>query len=160
MSSYYLTNLCFHAQFSGIVGYADGLIIVSSAGGLFYHALETGNTTMIATANETGASGDGLIIDGDRLYVTLNALDTIGVFDLAYDKTDTKEQVVTSSLFGFITSELFDACTTSAQYKSEYLYSVNARFSIGFPAEGEGNLTSFDQEFSVVATKKSDVVAV
>jgi hypothetical protein len=146
----------FAIPFSGIVGYADGLIIVSSAGGLFYHDLELGNTTEIASPNVTGVSGDGMVIDGDRLYVNQNALNQLSVYDLAYD-SDTRN--VTADLFGYITSDLYDAPSTSAQY-NEWIYSVNARFSIGFPADGEGNLTTFAEEFDVVAVMKSDVVEV
>ena len=139
------------------MGYADGLIIVHSAAGLFYHDLATGNTTNIVSVEETGISGDGLLIDNGnhRLYMTHNVLNRISVFQLEYDSD---QRNVKAHRVGFVASDLFDSPTASAQY-GDLLYTANARFeSIGLPAVGEGDLTSFSEQFSVVITRKSDVV--
>lgn len=122
-------------------------------GGLFFTDLDTGNTTIIATANETGASGDGLVVDGDRLYVNLNAVNQLAVFDLSRENG-----TVASTYVGYITSPLFDSPSTTAQYKN-FLYSVNARFGTitGLPAATEGDAT-FAEEFSVVQTSKRVVI--
>lgn len=146
--------------FSGILGYADGLIIVNSAFGLFYHDLESGNTTHIAPAEETAngiGDGDGIFVDdsGNRLYMMHNVRNRISVFDLAYDSD---QRTVRADRFGCIASELFDSPTASAQYRDR-IYTVNARFeSIGLFSVGEGDLTSFSEQFSVVTTNKSDVI--
>jgi hypothetical protein len=152
-----VSPLTFSIPIVGIVGYADGLIIISSAGGLFYKDLGVCNTTMIASAEGTGISGSGLTIDGDRLYFTHSALNHISVYDLAYESFTRQ---VTAKLVGVIANNLFDSPAASALYK-EWIFSTNAQFdNLGCSATGEGNLTTFSEQFTIVATRKSDVVAV
>lgn len=127
-------------------------MIVSSAGGLYYHSFVDKSTVMIAMPEDVSSGGDGLVIEGDRLYITNNVLNSIVVVDLSV-----QGGCVAANVIGSIESELFDSPATSAQYGA-WLYAVNARFSsVGFPGEGEEDLATFTEEFHVVAVRKSDV---
>lgn len=127
-------------------------MIINSSGGLYYHSFLDASTIMIASSEDAPPGGDGLVVDGDRLYITNNQLNSLLVFDLSIESG-----CISADYVGSIESDLFDSPATSAQYGA-WLYSVNARFgSVGFPAEGEEDLSIFTEEFHVVAVRKSDV---
>ena len=89
-------------------------------------------------------------MDGDYLYVTNNMSNQIIVYDLVKDEASGE---VSATLNGFIESPFFDSPATSALYGG-MIYSVNARFaSLPFPAEGEDDPSTFDEEFTIVATE-------
>jgi hypothetical protein len=161
-------------SFSGIVGYANGLIIVSAAGGLWYHDLRSNGrrtttaatAVLIATAAETGTGGHGLALDGNRLYIahsggggrssSSSAQNVISVFDLMYDD-DNDQTVVRATRVDALESPLLDSPTALA-LSGELLYVTNARWnSLPFPSPNEGNLTLFREQFTVVAIDTSDM---
>jgi hypothetical protein len=149
------------------VGYANGLIIVSAAGGLWYHDLRsngrtTTTTTLIATAAETGTGGHGLALDGNRLYIAHGGAqkNTISIHDLTYNDDDDDEQTARATRVGSIESPLLDSPTSLAQSGGGMLYIANARLdSLPFPSPKEGNLTLFREQFTVVAIETSDIVS-
>jgi hypothetical protein len=146
------------------VGYANGLIIVSAAGGLWYHDLRSNGrtpttTTLIATAAETGTGGHGLALDGNRLYIAHGGAqkNAISVHDLTYNDD---EQTARAARVGSIESPLLDSPTSLAQSGGGLLYIANARLdSLPFPSPNEGNLTLFREQFTVVASETSDIVS-
>jgi hypothetical protein len=113
---------------------------------------------MLADNVTVPPAGDGLVIDpvDDRLYITNNGSNRIYVLELSIDD----DGVVSADLVGSIVSELYDSPSTSALYGNEWIYSVNARFaSIGFPGDGEDDLTTFPEQFQVVAAhRKKDLI--
>lgn len=160
-----LVLVVFAHSLAGIVGYAEGLIIVNSAmGGLFYHDLSADTTVQIASSSVTGLRGDGLMVDEEhRLYVTHGSLSSatssaIRVYDLTYNAA---VRTVQALLVGTIQSPLLDSPSATADF-GKYLVTTNARWdSLPFPAKDEGNLVAFaEQEFSVVVTKKSNLIPV
>jgi hypothetical protein len=165
-------------SFSGIVGYANGLIIVSTAGGLWYHDLRSNGrrtttaatAVLIATAAETGTGGHGLALDGNRLCIahsggggggrssssSSSAQNVISVFDLMYDD-DNDQTVVRATRVDALESPLLDSPTALA-LSDGLLYVTNARSnSLPFPSPNEGNLTLFREQFTVVAIETSDM---
>jgi sugar lactone lactonase YvrE len=108
---------------NGIVATPDGqwLIIVQSATGtLFRVDPATGEATAIDLGGEMMTNGDGLLLEGQTLYVVQNRMNQIAVIDMGPDHLS---GTVTETL----TDPDFDVPTTLAMY-GDYLYAVNARF--------------------------------
>jgi hypothetical protein len=139
---------------AGIVGYKGGVVIANSMGSIWYLDLVSGVTSKLI---DTKPSGDGLVLDGDRLYQNENANKRITVFDLA--KGTGSNGTVTAKYVGYIASPLYDSPTTSALYgDGYYLYSVNGRFaSLSFPATGEGDLSNFTEQFTMVRARTDNI---
>lgn len=98
------------------------LIAVQSATGSLYRIdPNTGEATLIDLGGDAVPNGDGILLDGKRLYVVQNFLNQIAVIDLAPD-------LLSGEIVGTITDEDFDIPTTIAEHGNR-LYAVNARFS-------------------------------
>jgi hypothetical protein len=96
-----------------------GLIVVqSNLGKLFRVSAWSGRTREIAL-DEPVTNGDGLLRQGDTLYVVRNQLNQIAVVDLDFGFRGEVEDV--------ITDPRFDVPTTIAPFK-DFIYAVNARF--------------------------------
>jgi sugar lactone lactonase YvrE len=100
----------------------DTLIVVHSTLGLLYTVdPATGVATEIDLDGDTLPNGDGILLDGDTLYVVQNRLNQIAVIDLMPD-------MLAGRVVGTITDDDFDVPTTIAEFGNA-LYAVNARFT-------------------------------
>jgi sugar lactone lactonase YvrE len=109
---------------NGIARTPDGrglLVVQSNTGLLFRVDPATGVTRTVDLGGELLTNGDGLLLDGHRLYVVQNRLNTVAVVQL--DRTGTSGRVVER-----VTDPGFDVPTTVAAYGGR-LYLPNARFS-------------------------------
>ncbi len=134
---------------NGIVATRDGtaLIIVNTAEGALYKVdPATGIATHIDLAGASVVDGDGLLLDGDILYVVQNRLNQIAVVRLNFANNagsivdlDTSPlfrlptatphpDFVTGAVLHVITSQLFHVPTTIATVNGT-LYAVNARYT-------------------------------
>ena len=110
---------------NGISRTPDGralLIVQSNTGLLFRVDPRTGNTTKVDLGAATLPNGDGLLLEGRRLYVVQNRLNQIAIVDL--DRAGTAGTVRST----VITSPGFDVPTTVARFGGR-LYLPNARFT-------------------------------
>lgn len=110
---------------NGIAATADGatLIIVQSVTGkLFTVDPATGTTSEIGLGAETVVNGDGILLQGQTLFVVQNRLNQVAVVALSLDLT-------TGTVTQRLTSPLFDVPTTVAATNGS-LYLPNARFGI------------------------------
>lgn len=108
----------------------DYLIIVNSTTGLLYKVdPATGDATEIDLGEETLTAGDGLLLDGETLYVVRNQHNLIAVVQL--EAGAAQGEVVRE-----ITDEDFDVPTTIAEF-GDALYAVNARFGVSDPENAE-----------------------
>ena len=96
------------------------VIVQSSTGKLYRVNPSTGATTEITLGGENVLNGDGILLDGRRLYVVQNQQNRIAVIDL--NPTLTSGRVVTR-----ITDSRF-AVPTTIDDLGRRLYAVNARF--------------------------------
>ncbi|GAA1891683.1 SMP-30/gluconolactonase/LRE family protein [Asanoa iriomotensis] len=109
---------------NGIAQTPDGrnlLVVQSNTATLFVVDPDTGEATAVDLGGVPMTNGDGLWLEGRRLYVVQNFLNQISVVDL--NRSGTRGTVVRT-----ITSELFNVPTTVARY-GERLYLPNAKFS-------------------------------
>lgn len=111
----------------------------------------------------TAVGGDGLAITSDetKLFVCQNQFQTGGFGSDAisvYGLDDDGKATLETELGNRTT---FDAPTTCALTdKEDFIYFVNARFaSIGFPADGEADLSTFDKKFTMIGLDVSGFVA-
>jgi sugar lactone lactonase YvrE len=121
---------------NGIVATADGkhLIAVSTAGRKLYLINpETGIAKTIATGSYTVVNGDGLMLDGQLLYVVQNQSNLIAIFHLSNDLH--KAAYITA-----INDPDLDVPTTIDRVGNR-VYAVNARF---------GTATPSDQHYDIV----------
>ncbi|NJN14949.1 MAG: superoxide dismutase [Oscillochloris sp.] len=108
---------------NGIEATPDGeaLIIVHSSLGLLYRVdPQTGAATEIDIGGPSVAAGDGILLQGNTLYVVRNRRNLITKINLAPDASSGR-------VIGLISDPAFDVPTTVAAY-GDYLYAVNARF--------------------------------
>jgi sugar lactone lactonase YvrE len=120
---YHFTPGAFNAN--GIAATTDGkiLIIVNSVDGILYRVdSATGVATRIDLGGANVVNGDGILLDGQTLYVVQNFLNQITVIRLNSDLSAGK-------IMNTITSPLFRIPTTIAQFDNA-LYAVNARFDV------------------------------
>ena len=137
---------------AGIVPYANGLLIAHETnGGVHYLDLSDNDAVSEIIPNGTLPAADGLCIEGDTLYVAQNNMGLTGWF-LATDGD------VSAFKLGAILSEDFDSPAT-CHIVGENVYVTNARFSIGLPAEGEDDLSTFNETFQVVGVGRFDFSA-
>lgn len=100
----------------------DTLIIVNSTtGNLFAVDPATGVAERIDLGGATVTQGDGILLEGNTLYVLRNRSNEIAVVELTPDLSS-------GAIVERITSPNFDVPTTLARF-GDALYAVNARFS-------------------------------
>jgi sugar lactone lactonase YvrE len=115
---------------NGIAETPDGralLIVQTNTGTLFRVDPATGVTKQVDLGGEVLTGGDGILVEGNRLYVVQNRLNTIGVFQL--DRSGATGTLVTK-----VTDPRFDVPTTVAPF-GDRLYLPNAR--LGTPPTPE-----------------------
>jgi sugar lactone lactonase YvrE len=108
---------------NGIASTGQLLIAVqSNTGFLFTVDPETGVTRKIDLGAETVVNGDGLLLEGQTLFVIQNRLNQVAVIDLSPD-------FATGTVRTRITNPSFDVPTTLTAAGTS-LYAVNARFGV------------------------------
>ena len=109
------------------------LIIVNTALGMLYKVdPETGVAVAIDLGDDNAMNGDGLLLQGNTLYVVQNFLNQVAVIRL--DRNLTSGELVDT-----ITHEAFDIPTTITSFGNA-LYVVNARFSTSPAPDTEYNI--------------------
>lgn len=111
---------------NGVVPYANGLLVSHEIDGSVWLITDLDNTspTFQEVIPDDGAPGaDGLTIVEDRLYVTQNFVNEIGVWKLYKEDGGG----VHATKLGKLTSSAFDTPATSAAFEG-YIYSTNSRF--------------------------------
>ncbi|MFP5317025.1 MAG: SMP-30/gluconolactonase/LRE family protein [Acidimicrobiia bacterium] len=109
------------------------LIAVQSSVGVLYRIdPETGEAVVLDLGGETVVNGDGILVEGLRLYVVQNRNNQVAVIDL--DPTS----FAAGEVVGRFTSPHFDVPTTMAVFGG-WFYFVNARFTT--PATPETTYT-------------------
>jgi sugar lactone lactonase YvrE len=124
---------------NGIDAARNGLLIAvqTASGKLFAINPNTGRTEEIDLGGATLPFGDGILLEGQTLYVVQNQLDQIAVVRLS-------PGLKTGTVTGVLTDEDLDVPTTIAPFGNS-LYAVNARF---------GRATPTDNHFEVVKVQK------
>lgn len=111
---------------NGIVAAPAGLVLVHSGLGQLYRVdPETGDSSLIDTADAELTAGDGLELVDQTLYVMRNRLGPSIVGEIVALELD--EELTSGSLVGTVSSDDWDVSTTVAAI-GEDLWSVNARF--------------------------------
>jgi hypothetical protein len=121
---------------NGIAAYNDGILVGHEfdASLWYINIADPSNPAQQVLADGAVPGADGLIVDINKLYVTLNARDEIAVFDLNLtDEFGTVEAIVN----GCYKSADFEAPSTSAIVKN-YIYTANSRF-FNWPEPGDPN---------------------
>jgi sugar lactone lactonase YvrE len=99
----------------------QALLVVNSTSGLLYRVdPATGDATVVDLGGVSVAAGDGLLVQGNTLYVVQNRLNQIAVFKIDADGAS-------GELVDTLTSADFDVPTTVAVFGNS-LYLPNARF--------------------------------
>jgi sugar lactone lactonase YvrE len=109
---------------NGIDATPDGmtLVVVNSATAELYTVdPATGDAAVIDLGGGNVANGDGILLDGNTLYVVQNRLNQIAVIAVEPDLTS-------GAIVGLITDPRFDVPTTIDEF-GKWLYAVNARFT-------------------------------
>ena len=109
---------------NGLTLTPDGsaLLVVNSTSGLLYRVdPATGVATEVDLGGTSLTNGDGMLLQGRKLYVVQNRDNKVTVLRVAADGTS-------GELVGTITDDDFDVPTTVAR-KGQRLYLPNARFS-------------------------------
>jgi hypothetical protein len=113
----------FNANGIDITPDGKDLIVVNSTLGTLYRVdPETGNTRLINLGGASVPNGDGILLEGQMLYVIQNQLNKIAVIRLDNDLTS-------GILASYITDSRFQVPTTLARFGNG-LYIVNARFDV------------------------------
>jgi hypothetical protein len=110
---------------NGIEAVAGGrwlLVVQSNTGTLYRVDPSTGAATPVDLGGASVPSGDGLLVQGRRLYVVQNFLNQVAVIDLD------PRTFASGTVVGQLTSPNFDIPTTIAVFGNR-LYLVNSRFS-------------------------------
>lgn len=116
---------------NGIEALADGsLYIVHSSSGVLYHVLPSGMAHKVALTNLEGEpylvfTGDGILLDGTTLYITMNGYNQIAVFDM---------KMMTGTEIKTVSDDDFDEVTTIAKVHDRF-YGVNAKFATPPPTD-------------------------
>jgi outer membrane protein assembly factor BamB len=125
---------------NGITAPAHGkwlIIVHSSLGALYKVDPETGHAAQISLSGGAVPNGDGILLQGNTLYVVQNQLNQIAVIELSAKHTS-------GEIVAIIQDEDFRIPTTIAAF-GPYLYAVNARF---------GTPVTPDTEYEVVQVKR------
>ena len=126
---------------NGIEASANGryLILVNSSTGALYRVdPNSGAALAIDLGGDVVTSGDGLVRQGNTLYVVRNFLNQIAVVDLTSDLTS-------GEIVNTLTSDAFRIPTTADVFGSS-LYAVNARFDVQPPTP--------DTEYEIVRVRR------
>ncbi len=110
---------------NGIAATPDGgklIIVQSNAGKLFTVDPQTGATQEILLGAENVVNGDGILLEGQTLFVVQNRLNQLAVISLSADFT-------TGTVLQRVSHPAFDVPTTVAASNGS-LFLVNARFGI------------------------------
>ena len=97
------------------------LVIVQSNTGKLFKVNRDGVTDEIELGGATVTAGDGILLDGKRLYVVRNTFNLIAVIRL-------RSNLSTGTIVREITHPQFDVPTTIDEF-GHHLYAVNARFT-------------------------------
>jgi hypothetical protein len=116
-------------------GQRELVTVQSPTGKLFRVNARTGVTREIAL-DQPVTNGDGILRQGDTLYVVQNRLNQIAVVDLDFGFRRGEVEDV-------ITDPRFDVPTTIAPFK-DFIYAVNARFDL--PDESEDDIVRVKAE--------------
>jgi len=130
---------------NGIVAYRGGLLLAQSSRGtiVFIDLVNGGKESVVIPAGEA-LNTDGMVRDGNTLYLVQNAREEIGVWTLKI----AEDRTVSAEKRAVLLSPLFRFPTTGAIFK-DFLYVVNARFDEIAPFEG-----SPDDEFEAVGINR------
>ena len=127
-----VTTLALPAGLIGLNGIAEtpdrqALLVIQSSTGVLYRVdRHTGAAAAVDLGGETLGNGDGLLLDGRRLYAVLNRANTVAVVRLRPDGT-------AGTIVDRVTDPRFDVPTTVARFGAR-LYLPNARFGAVPPA--------------------------
>ena len=123
---------------NGIAATGSRLIAVqSNTGFLFTVDPLSGVTRKIDIGAETVVNGDGLLLEGQTLFVVQNRLNQVAVIDLAPDLNS-------GTLRTRLSNPAFDVPTTIAGAASG-LYAVNARFGVQVTPDTPYSVVRFDR---------------
>ncbi len=116
---------------NGVEATDDGRLILvkSNTGQLFTVNPESGESSEIDLGGADVTNGDGILLEGDILYVVQNRGNQIAVVELA-------EDLSMGSISETLTNPNFDVPTTLAAFEGA-LYAVNARFGTEATPETE-----------------------
>ena len=129
---------------NGIASTGELLIVVqSNTGFLFTVDPATGVSKKIDLGAETVVNGDGILLEGQTLFVVQNRLNQVAVIDLAAD-------FATGTVRTRITNPAFDVPTTltaagASFYAEKSLYAVNARFGVEVTPETTYTVIRFNR---------------
>jgi hypothetical protein len=113
------------------------LIVNSTLGSLYWVEPGTGRAVEIDLGEDTVTNGDGLLLDGDTVYVVQNQKNQIAAVRL-------DPSLLSGVVARVITHDNFDVPTTVGDYY-DFLYAVNARF---------GTTAEPDTQYSIVRARK------
>ena len=119
------------------VGGGVVLVVNSTLGTLYWVEPDSGRAVEIDLGEDTLANGDGILLDGDTVYVVQNQKNQIAVVRLA-------PSLLSGVVERHITDDSFDVPTTIGDYY-DFLYAVNARF---------GTSPEPDTQYSIVRVPK------
>eukprot|EP00967_Tisochrysis_lutea_P060001 scaffold76604_cov31-Tisochrysis_lutea.AAC.1 len=119
---------------NGIEALPDGNLLVINGGlGKLFKVAPSGQATLVSLTGMGGefplTNGDGILVDGMKLYVVQNRLNQVSVFNMAADFT-------TGTLHKVIVDDDFKVPTTITKVEDRY-YVVNARFGESPPLDYE-----------------------
>ena len=135
---YVFTPNAFNANGIAATPNGETLIIVNSVDGVLYNVDPgTGEATRIDLGGASVPNGDGILLQGNTLYVVQNRLNQIAVVELNSDFTQ-------GTIVDTITDSDFRVPTTIARFGNS-LYAVNARF---------GTPPTPDTEYEVVRVSR------
>jgi sugar lactone lactonase YvrE len=116
----------------------QALLVINSASGLLYRVDPgTGEATQVDLGGTSLTAGDGLLVQGNLLYVVRNRFNEVAVIKLNADGSE-------GSLVDTLTSRDFDVPTTVAAFGNS-LYLPNARFTTPATADTPYWITRIDR---------------
>jgi hypothetical protein len=125
---------------NGIDATPDGkylIIVQTNPGHLYRVEIGTWDVKRIDIGGAMVPAGDGVLLDGQNLYVVQNRMNQIAVIQLKLD-------LLSGEVVDTITDSDFRVPTTIAEY-GDHLYAVNARFDV---------TPSANTEYEVVKVRK------
>lgn len=137
----FVTEGALPINLNGITATRNGrqLLAVHSTLGVLYRIdPATGTATRIDLGGDAVASGDGIVLHGNTLYVVQNFLNQVAVVALEPDLS-------AGRITRLITSDLFRVPATAARFGNS-LYLVNARFDAAFPPVLGGEPMTLDYD--------------